>query len=89
VAGFDAFRLMAGAHGTLGVLLDVSLRVVPRPAVEAARVLDLPSGAALQQVADLGQEPPADEAGPTPTNRSRSTWLNDQLMFEGHLRPSR
>ena len=51
VAGFDAFRLMAGAHGTLGVLLDISLRVVPRPAVEAARVLDLSSGAALQEVA--------------------------------------
>ena len=57
VAGFDAFRLMAGAHGTLGVLLDISLRVVPRPAVEAARVLDLPSGAALEQVADLMRRP--------------------------------
>ena len=34
VAGFDAFRLMAGAMGTLGVLLDVSLRVAPRPRTE-------------------------------------------------------
>jgi glycolate oxidase FAD binding subunit len=57
VAGFDAFRLMAGAHGTLGVLLDISLRVVPRPAVEAARVLDLPSGEALRKVADLMRRP--------------------------------
>ncbi len=32
VAGFDAFRLMAGAFGTLGVLLEVSLRVAPIPA---------------------------------------------------------
>ncbi|HEY5288477.1 MAG TPA: glycolate oxidase subunit GlcE [Caulobacteraceae bacterium] len=31
VAGFDAFRLMSGAMGCLGVLLDVSLRVTPRP----------------------------------------------------------
>ncbi|MGH7022535.1 MAG: glycolate oxidase subunit GlcE [Caulobacteraceae bacterium] len=31
VAGFDAFRLMAGAMGSLGVLLDISLRVTPRP----------------------------------------------------------
>jgi glycolate oxidase FAD binding subunit len=30
VAGFDAFRLMAGALGCLGVLLEVSLRVAPR-----------------------------------------------------------
>jgi len=34
VAGFDGFRLMAGALGCLGVLLDVSLRVTPRPPSE-------------------------------------------------------
>jgi glycolate oxidase FAD binding subunit len=37
VAGFDAFRLMSGAMGTLGVILDVSLRVAPRPEARAAR----------------------------------------------------
>jgi glycolate oxidase FAD binding subunit len=57
VAGFDAFRLMAGAHGTLGVLLDVSLRVVPRPAVEAALTLDLPGEEARRRVADLMRHP--------------------------------
>lgn len=57
VAGFDAFRLMAGAHGTLGVLLDVSLRVVPRPAVEAALVLDLPGEEARRRVAELMRHP--------------------------------
>lgn len=31
VAGYDVSRLMAGAMGTLGVLLEVSLRVIPRP----------------------------------------------------------
>lgn len=31
VAGFDAFRLMAGALGTLGVLTEISLKVLPRP----------------------------------------------------------
>lgn len=34
VAGFDVARLMAGALGTLGVLLEISLRVLPRPAEE-------------------------------------------------------
>jgi glycolate oxidase FAD binding subunit len=34
VAGFDGFRLMAGAQGCLGVLLDISLRVSPRSMAE-------------------------------------------------------
>lgn len=34
VAGYDVSRLMAGALGTLGLLLDVSLKVLPRPAEE-------------------------------------------------------
>ena len=42
VAGFDAFRLMAGAQGCLGPLLDVSLRVAPDPAHEIAVALAEP-----------------------------------------------
>jgi glycolate oxidase FAD binding subunit len=42
VAGFDAFRLMAGALGCLGVLLHVSLRVAPIPASEVSRSFELP-----------------------------------------------
>jgi len=34
VAGYDVSRLMVGAMGTLGVLLDVSLKVLPRPQLE-------------------------------------------------------
>ncbi len=41
VAGFDLFRLMCGALGTLGVLLDVSLRVAPRPAARVVRKIDV------------------------------------------------
>ena len=32
VAGYDVSRLMTGAMGTLGVLLDVSFKVLPKPA---------------------------------------------------------
>jgi glycolate oxidase FAD binding subunit len=35
VAGYDVSRLMAGSLGTLGVLLEVSLKVLPVPAWEA------------------------------------------------------
>ena len=34
VAGYDVSRLMAGSMGTLGVLLEVSFKVLPRPALE-------------------------------------------------------
>ena len=44
VAGFDVSRLMAGSLGTLGVILEVSLKVLPLPAVETT--LRLPKTAA-------------------------------------------
>jgi glycolate oxidase FAD binding subunit len=57
VAGYDLSRLMAGAFGTLGVLLSVSLRVVPKPEIELTRVFELGRDAALQRQVDLGREP--------------------------------
>jgi len=41
VAGFDVSRLMAGALGTLGVLLEVSMKVLPKPECEATLAFDL------------------------------------------------
>jgi glycolate dehydrogenase FAD-binding subunit len=38
VAGFDVSRLMAGAMGTLGVILEISLKVLPRPECEMTLV---------------------------------------------------
>lgn len=40
VAGFDLFRPMAGGMGTLGVLLNVSLRVIPKPETEQTLILE-------------------------------------------------
>ncbi len=34
VAGYDVSRLMTGAQGTLGLLLEVSLKVLPKPEAE-------------------------------------------------------
>lgn len=57
VAGYDAARLMAGALGTLGVLLDVSLKVLPKPLVEVTRVLELTDAEALGMMRRLAQQP--------------------------------
>ncbi len=57
VAGYDLSRLMAGALGTLGVLLEVSLKVLPRPAVERTRVFELDADSALARQVEWGRRP--------------------------------
>lgn len=48
VAGYDVARLMTGAMGTLGVLLDISLKILPRPAAEVTVGLSMSPDKALQ-----------------------------------------
>ena len=43
VAGFDLTRLMAGAMGTLGVLLEISLRIIPQTQKEITVLLEHPN----------------------------------------------
>lgn len=57
VAGFDGFRLMAGAFGSLGVLLDVSLRVSPIPLAETALSFEGPWLTAFPRVTALMRRP--------------------------------
>lgn len=47
VAGYDVSRLLAGSLGILGALVEVSLKVVPRPRREATCVLALDEASAL------------------------------------------
>ncbi len=56
VAGFDVFRPMAGAMGTLGVLLEVSLRVMPIPESEVTLSFAMSEqDEALKQMSEFGQ----------------------------------
>jgi glycolate oxidase FAD binding subunit len=55
VAGYDVARLMAGALGILGVLLDVSLKVLPLPAGERTLTLEMDEAGALERLADLSR----------------------------------
>lgn len=57
VAGFDLSRLMAGSMGTLGLLLDVTLKVVPQPVVSATMRFEMPQADALAQVNQWAAQP--------------------------------
>jgi glycolate oxidase FAD binding subunit len=57
VAGFDVARLMTGSLGTLGIITEVSLRCVPRPAVEATCVLDCSADESIRLVNEWGGKP--------------------------------
>jgi glycolate oxidase FAD binding subunit len=79
VAGYDVARTMAGAFGTLGVLLDVSFKVLPCP--PATRTLAVPLDA-RQGLVEL------ERLARTALPLSASCWTggNLYLRFEGSPR---
>lgn len=57
VAGYDVARLFCGSLGTLGVILDVSLKVLPVPDVEVTLRFEHSASEALLKMRDFGQKP--------------------------------
>ena len=57
VAGYDVSRLMVGAQGTLGVLLDVSLKVLPVPECEHTLCLEMNEEDAIRMMNQLAGKP--------------------------------
>ena len=49
VAGYDVSRLMTGSMGTLGVLLEVSLKVLPIPAMELTLRFEMDEAEAIEE----------------------------------------
>ena len=68
VAGYDLSRLLAGSWGSLGVLAQVSLKVLPLAPAEATLRFELTQAAALEQLARW-------RALPLPLNAS--CWVRD------------
>lgn len=50
VAGYDVSRVIAGSLGTLGLILEVTLKVLPRPVAETTLRLEMDAAAALDRL---------------------------------------
>ncbi|HBE93829.1 MAG TPA: glycolate oxidase subunit GlcE [Gammaproteobacteria bacterium] len=57
VAGYDVSRLMAGAMGTLGVLLEVSLKVLPKAETESTQRFHCSPVEAIDKIHACSQTP--------------------------------
>lgn len=63
VAGYDISRLMVGAFGTLGVLLEISLKVLPIPAASVTLAFEYDADSAVKKMSGLLSQPyPVDAA---------------------------
>ena len=57
VAGFDVSRLMTGALGTLGVLLEISLKCLPSPRAEVTMTYEMSAQEAVRRINEWGGQP--------------------------------
>lgn len=72
VAGYDVSRLMAGSLGSLGVMLEVSLKVLPRPELESTLVFEVSEDEALDRLGSLVS---------SPSPLSASAWVEGRLYL--------
>ena len=57
VAGYDVSRLMVGALGTLGVILDISMKVLPKPETEITLTFEMDAQQAIDKISRIGTTP--------------------------------
>lgn len=71
VAGYDVSRLLTGSLGTLGLILEVSLKVLPRPFSETTLRFVMGQANAIRELNTWGGQP---------LPISASAWHNDVLI---------
>jgi glycolate oxidase FAD binding subunit len=77
VAGYDVSRLVAGSLGTLGLIVEVSLKVLPVPPGRATLKFEMSQAEALQRLAAWGGQP-------LPLNAS--CWVEDSGVTTLYVR---
>ena len=70
VAGYDVSRLVAGSLGTLGMILEASIKVLPRPASEVTLKLEMPEERAIDTLNRWSGQP---------LSISASAWSDGEL----------
>lgn len=72
VAGYDVSRLLTGSLDTLGLLLEVSLKVLPKPYAETSLRLEMTEEEAIRRLNEWGGQP---------LPISASAWCNGALVL--------
>jgi glycolate oxidase FAD binding subunit len=72
VAGYDVSRLMAGSLGTLGLMLELSIKVLPVPVADVTMKFDMNATDAVRKL---------NEWGGRPLPISASAWRNGTLAL--------
>jgi len=71
VAGYDVSRALAGSLGTLGLITEVALKVLPKPATTVTHAFAVDEATALARLAEWGGQPLAIGA---------SAWTRGELI---------
>ncbi|MGD8323863.1 MAG: glycolate oxidase subunit GlcE, partial [Gammaproteobacteria bacterium] len=72
VAGFDASRLQAGAFGALGVITELSIKVLPQPERSMTVMRELDADTSVQRMNELAGKP---------VPLSAAAWLGGRLFI--------
>ena len=76
VAGYDVSRLLPGSMGTLSLLLEASVKVLPRPAATASLRCNINQARALQLLNEWAGQP---------LPLSASCWIGSSIGGDGEL----
>lgn len=73
VTGLDVTKLVCGAYGTLGLMTEVTFKVLPRPGFEQTLVLDEADAASAVDLMTRAMGSPFDVSG--------AAWRDDQVLL--------
>ncbi|MFW2589696.1 FAD-binding protein [Sagittula sp. SSi028] len=83
VTGYDLVKLMAGSHGTLGVLTEVSLKVLPTPETAACIILEGLDWGQAQSAMSRALGSPFDVTGVSHAPDDGTTPARTMIRIEG------